>query len=57
MGVFGVKPGEVPYLVLVEDGSASCLTTNQKIALTSHTLCVGFVQELGRGAEPVPVVE
>ncbi|CAI8168878.1 MAG: Uncharacterised protein [Prochlorococcus marinus str. MIT 9215] len=33
MAVFGVRPGEVPSLVLAEDGFASCLTTKLKRAL------------------------
>ena len=32
MAVFGVRPGEVPSLVLAEDGFASCLTTKLKRA-------------------------
>ena len=35
MAVFGVRPGEVPSLVLEEDGLASCLTTKLKRALPS----------------------
>ena len=33
MAVFGVRPGEVPSLVLADDGFASCLTTKQKRAM------------------------
>lgn len=58
MAVFGVRPGEVPSLVLAEDGLASCLTTKLKRALPSirdvMALPKSWVEELNLHQVSIP---
>ena len=58
MAIFGVRPGEVPSLVLSADGFANCLTTKLKRALPSTrdvmALPKSWVEELNLQQVSIP---
>ena len=58
MATYGVRPGEVPSLVLLDDGFATCLTTKTKRSLPSvrdaMALPKGWVDELNLHQVEIP---
>lgn len=58
MATYGVRPGEIPSLVLLDDGFATCLTTKTKRSLPSMrdvmALPKGWVNELNLQEIEIP---